>query len=1204
MKNLLILLIIAVLAPSLSFSQTTKGKEFWFGYIENLVNATPDVYISAEQNVTGVIEIPGLGWTQNFNVAGGTTQSYALPNGALPPYNEGVHNLAVHVTSCDSITVYAVNPGSASADATVVYPKTSLGVEYTVLNMTGSPGDWGDAAVIVATENNTEIEITPSVNTDGGQLAGVPFTVTLNQGEMYQLTHNNGADDLTGTVIKGVNTQTCMPFAVFSGSQCINIGGCTACDHIYEQLLPTANLGLTYAAIPHALKNTTHYRVMAVENNTDVFIDGALVTNLNAGDFYQYDNNNYSIIEGSAPLAVMQYAEGVSCGGPGDPFQVLLYPIEQSLDNITFNAFQTPLVNDYWVNILVETANAANVVLDGTNISGNFTPFPADPNYSYARVNIAQGDHNLNCPGGVLANVYGWGNAESFGYCAGASLKNLTNDFDIVSSPTCINDNIDFSAVPDPLTAGFSWDFGDGSPSVNGQNVSHSYGQPGTYNVTLTKIITGGCDVNIVKPVSIVSPPIAIDQADTTVCSGTTLTLEVPTNAPFEIEQVNECGDTVTQLISANYDTLYWNTGQSGNSIQITPISDTTIYVYGENFNSTCTAVDSVVILVHDITADFITNDVCMNDSVCLTNQSISTYPIANSTYYFDNNVLIQDSLNYCFIGSNPGVYDVELVIETSIGCSDSVTKQVELLSDPIVDFDFQNACGGGDITFNSQSQPNGGTIVSYNWDFDGDTISDFNGQNGSYTIPAGSNEIEIIHFVETSNGCSDTVYQTVGVYPNPVADFNFLSQCEDTVLTFEDNSTITTTGNDVINQWEWIFDDGNTSSNQNTTHLYDNDGNYDVSLIVTTNNGCSDTLTQQVAVYAVPVADFSPVDVCLGENSQFNDESIIQGGTIAQWSWDFDDGTTSTSQSPSHEYNSAGSFDVSLQVTSDQGCIGDTVISVTVHPNPVASFDGSNLSGCSPVCFNLNSTSQIANPGQIASYDWDISNGVSYSGAIVSDCYSNESGNTVLLCVTLTVTTDQGCTDTHTENNYIEIYHNPIASFSFSPAQPDVLDNEITFTNTSSFADSYNWVISDMGSYTTTNPVVELPAEPNTYNVQLVAFTDQGCSDTVMSVIEVDDRIIFYVPNTFTPDNDDFNEVFLPVFTAGFDPFDYNLLIFNRWGEVVFESNDATVGWDGTYGAESQEIVKDGTYIWKIEFKETMSDKRHVHSGHVNVLK
>ena len=94
---------------------------------------------------------------------------------------------------------------------------------------------------------------------------------------------------------------------------------------------------------------------------------------------------------------------------------------------------------------------------------------------------------------------------------------------------------------------------------------------------------------------------------------------------------------------------------------------------------------------------------------------------------------------------------------------------------------------------------------------------------------------------------------------------------------------------------------------------------------------------------------------------------------------------------------------------------------------------------------------------------------------------------------------------------------------------------------------------------------------------------------------------MIFYVPNTFTPDFDNFNQTFQPVFTSGFDPFDYTLLIFNRWGEVLFESHNAEVGWDGTYGGE---LMQDGTYTWKIEFKTTATDERRMAVGHVNLIK
>ena len=121
------------------------------------------------------------------------------------------------------------------------------------------------------------------------------------------------------------------------------------------------------------------------------------------------------------------------------------------------------------------------------------------------------------------------------------------------------------------------------------------------------------------------------------------------------------------------------------------------------------------------------------------------------------------------------------------------------------------------------------------------------------------------------------------------------------------------------------------------------------------------------------------------------------------------------------------------------------------------------------------------------------------------------------------------------------------------------------------------------------------------TYTVQLVALSPLGCVDTAYADITVTEEVIFNVPNSFTPDNDNYNEYFLPVFNSGYDPYDFNLFIFNRWGEVIWESHDASVGWDGTYGGVT---VPDGTYSWKIEFKTSESDERMMVTGHVNVLR
>jgi len=116
-----------------------------------------------------------------------------------------------------------------------------------------------------------------------------------------------------------------------------------------------------------------------------------------------------------------------------------------------------------------------------------------------------------------------------------------------------------------------------------------------------------------------------------------------------------------------------------------------------------------------------------------------------------------------------------------------------------------------------------------------------------------------------------------------------------------------------------------------------------------------------------------------------------------------------------------------------------------------------------------------------------------------------------------------------------------------------------------------------------------------------LYAISPIGCIDSVTHVITVTEEIIYYVPNTFTPDGDEFNNTFQPIFTAGYDPYNFHMTIFNRWGQIVFETFDDKQGWDGTFNGK---LVQDGTYAWKIEFKQYKNDKRVVVSGNVTIIR
>jgi gliding motility-associated-like protein len=153
-----------------------------------------------------------------------------------------------------------------------------------------------------------------------------------------------------------------------------------------------------------------------------------------------------------------------------------------------------------------------------------------------------------------------------------------------------------------------------------------------------------------------------------------------------------------------------------------------------------------------------------------------------------------------------------------------------------------------------------------------------------------------------------------------------------------------------------------------------------------------------------------------------------------------------------------------------------------------------------------------------------------------------------------------------------------------------------------SSNADTYFWDFGHNGVTSNDfNPFYTYPDVPARYAVWLTTENNYGCIDSTVQFIDVVIEPIYYIPNVFTPDGDAFNNVFQPVFTSGFDPYSYKLLIFNRWGELLFESNNAEIGWDGTYGGK---MVQDGVYLYKITFRDLYSDKRYDVQGHLSLLR
>ncbi|WP_343634283.1 PKD domain-containing protein [Fluviicola sp.] len=354
---------------------------------------------------------------------------------------------------------------------------------------------------------------------------------------------------------------------------------------------------------------------------------------------------------------------------------------------------------------------------------------------------------------------------------------------------------------------------------------------------------------------------------------------------------------------------------------------------------------------------------------------------------------------------------------------------------------------------------------------------------------------------------------------------------------------------------------------------------------------GCNSTVTASVTV--VPGPDISvtnPAAVCSPATVDLTAPGVTTinagSGTLEY----FSNAACTVPLANPGAVTTAGTYYIRL--SSPGGCSDVEPVVVTYTQLPVQ-FTSDVTSGCAPLTVTFtNSSSSSAN------CVWTFEGGGTQVGCgSVTQQYS-ASGT---YDVTLTVTDPSGCTGSVTHTDMITIAPQVNASFGVNTIEQPVVYPVFHFTNTSTNATSYFWEFGDGNTSMQTSPSHTYPNSPAVYHVVLHASNEAGCNDSAVVVVSVVDDVIIYVPNTFTPDGDEHNNVFFPVLNSAFDGQNYTLLIFNRWGEVLFESHDISYGWDGTYMGD---LCKEGVYTWKIVVKERNKDKRREYVGHVNLLK
>jgi gliding motility-associated-like protein len=524
----------------------------------------------------------------------------------------------------------------------------------------------------------------------------------------------------------------------------------------------------------------------------------------------------------------------------------------------------------------------------------------------------------------------------------------------------------------------------------------------------------------------------------------------------------------------------------------------------------------------------------------------------------------------------NLGADSYTVHVTDANNCVDSITLDITQPNELTVDFiNEEPSCFNGD-NGSIVSEVNGGVEpYSYDW--------------SSGQVTPAIEELVSANYILTvtdENGCT-LVSNLFLDQPTPVQ----ASITGTSVICPNEETTIVISAEGGTGDYTYDWSPGGQTSD--TIVVYPGSSQY-FSGLVTDENNCSVLLTTSVIVLQINQDDLSasiaPSEICFGDSTAIIAEYSGDDLETITLNWlhcgNCNPNTLLYEHPLEDTYYIVSATNICGQV------IYDTVF-VTVNPLPVIELDP-NLGEACPGEYIV--FQNLADDNENWDYLWDFGDG--NVSTLMNPAHNYSYSNTYF--VVLTVTDENGCQSITDGNSYVEIFPQAVADFGLSNNDIEMLDPTVTFFNYSTNADNYFWEFGDDNISFDTQPTHTYSGHGN-YVITLNANNAYNCPDTAQIAINVKPSHGIFVPNAFTPDGDDYNNVFS---AQGFGISDqgFKLLIFNRWGEVLFESYDMSVGWSGTYGSHP-EIVKEGVYIWVIEYKD-LTEKTHKIEGHVALLK
>ena len=724
----------------------------------------------------------------------------------------------------------------------------------------------------------------------------------------------------------------------------------------------------------------------------------------------------------------------------------------------------------------------------------------------------------------------------------------------------------------------FGWNFGDGNTSIAANSV-HTYvnstTKDSTYNVQFKVRSTYGCTDSITQKILVhPKPTAAFSNGSLTGCH------------PFAVSLTNTStiadtnfwffGDGTSQF--SNVSTInhtYTNVGSLSQLRQLKLITQTvhgcmdsltkmvTVYpeiIAGMNLTDTAGCTDLSVIF----------RDSSTGAQFFLWNFGDGGQANTPNTQHLYSNTLKKDT-----------VFQLKYLVTSPYGCWDSLSKQITVHPSPISSFisSLTKGCQPLPVSFTNNS-----VIANFNyWDFgDGDTS--FSNGNVNHTFNHNSptsQKYKVKHKAVTVNGCADSSEKEIEVYPQISANFavSDTDGCSELTVQFFNQSV-------GENQYNWDFGDGNTERIADPVHTFSNLDTLDlfrtVKLKVTSVYGCTDSISHGITIFAQPVANF----LATPTKQKFPSASIALNNTssLGPWkhNWKYGEGKSDSVRSPSnHVYETWGEFEIQL-VVSTIHCSDTALQKIVIDPpRAVVAFTGSGQ-GCRPLTVDFKNQTIYGK-----TFIWNFGDGGTSSLENPAPYTYYNPGK---FSVSLTVIGQDGEPITVIKVDSITVNDESRAFFDYRPEEVSVPSEPVLLYNLSNFSDRWIWDMGDGTIYTERNPE-HYYQEGGVYTITLIADNEFGCADTftVDNAFTARDNGSLTFPNAFIPDpsglnggkydpNTLDNTVFFPIMEGVVE---YELMIFNRWGEMVFTTNDTNVGWDG-YFRDTEKLCAQDVYVWK----------------------